>query len=102
MRKYCEECGREVETKVVMKKETYDVCGEPIEVDARVLVCVECGEEFYCEEFDSATLICAYNEYRRRHKLLLPEEIKKIREQYGLSQRSFARLLNLGDKTICR
>jgi putative zinc finger/helix-turn-helix protein, YgiT family len=56
----------------------------------------------YCEEFDNATLINAYNEYRRRHKLLLPEEIKKIREQYGLSQRSFAKLLNWGDKTICR
>ena len=40
----------------------------------------------YCEEFDNATLINAYNEYRRRHELLLPEEIKKIREQYGLSQ----------------
>lgn len=102
MRKYCEECEREVETKVITKKETYDVCGEPIEVDARVLVCAECGEEFYCEEFDSVTLNNAYNEYRRRHKLLLPEEIKKIREQYGLSQRSFARLLNWGDKTICR
>ena len=66
------------------------------------MVCAECGEEFYCEEFDNATLINAYNEYRRKHKLLLPEEIKKIREQYGLSQRSFAKLLNWGDKTICR
>ena len=102
MRKYCEECGREVETKVITKKESYDVCGEPIEVDAQILVCAECGEEFYCEELDNATLIQAYNEYRRRHKLLLPEEIKKIREQYGLSQRSFAKLLNWGDKTICR
>ena len=102
MRKYCEECGREVETKVIIKRETYDVCGESIEVDAQVLVCAECGEEFYCEELDNATLIKAYNEYRRRHKLLLPEEIKKIREQYGLSQRSFAKLLNWGDKTICR
>lgn len=102
MRKYCEECGREVETEVVTKRETYNVCGEPIEVDAQVLVCAECGEEFYYEEFDNATLIRAYNEYRRRHKLLLPEEIKKIREQYGLSQRSFAKLLNWGDKTICR
>lgn len=46
------------------------------------------------QELDSATLVSAYNEYRRRHKLLLPEEIKKIREQYGLSQRSFAKLLN--------
>lgn len=102
MRKYCEECGKEVETKVITKKETYDVCGEPIEVYAQVLICAECGEEFYCEEFDNATLINAYNEYRIRHKLLLPEEIKKIREQYGLSQRSFAKLLNWGDKTICR
>ena len=34
--------------------------------------------------------------------MLLPEEIRKIREQYGLSQRSFAKLLNWGDKTICR
>ncbi len=102
MRKYCEECGREAETKVITKKESYDVCGESIEVDTRVLVCADCGEEFYCEELDNATLVLAYNEYRRRHKLLLPEEIRKIREQYGLSQRSFAKLLNWGDKTICR
>lgn len=102
MKKYCEECGREVETKIITKKESYDVCGEQIEVEAQVLLCAECGEEFYCEELDNATLVTAYNEYRRRHKLLLPAEIKKIREQYGLSQRSFAKLLNWGDKTICR
>ena len=102
MKKYCEECGREVETSVITKKERYDVCGEPIEVDAQVLVCDECGEEFYCEELDDATLVTAYNEYRKRHKLLLPDEIRKIREQYGLSQRGFAKLLNWGDKTIFR
>ena len=102
MRKYCEECGREVETKIITKKECYDVCGEQIEVDAQVLVCAECGEELYYEELDNATLTRAYNEYRRRHRLLFPDEIKKIREQYGLSQRGFAKLLNWGDKTICR
>lgn len=102
MRKYCDECGKEVETKIITKKETYVVCGEAIEVEAQVLECADCGEEFYSEELDNATLISAYNEYRRRHKLLLPEEIKKIREQYGLSQRSFAKLLDWGDKTICR
>lgn len=102
MGKYCEQCGREVETKVISKKESYHVCGETIEVDAQVMVCAVCKEELFCEELDSQTLINAYNEYRRRHKLLFPEEIKKIREQYGLSQRSFAKLLNWGDKTICR
>lgn len=102
MRKYCEKCEREVDTKVITKKETYSVCGENIEIDAQILVCAECGEELYCEELDNATLVKAYNEYRVRHKLLLPNEIKKIRNQYGLSQRSFAKLLGWGDKTICR
>lgn len=102
MKKYCEECKREVDTKVITKKESYEVCGEQIEVDAQVLVCAECGEELFNEELDNATLVAAYNKYRRRHKLLFPEEIKKIREQYGLSQRGFAKLLNWGDKTIFR
>lgn len=102
MKKYCDECGREVDTKVITKKEVYNVCKEPIEVDAKVLVCSECGEEFYCEKLDNETLKNAYDEYRRRHKLLQPEEIKKIRTQYGLSQRAFAKLLNWGDKTIFR
>ena len=102
MMDYCEVCGREVETKIITQKEIFNVCGEDIEVDAQVMVCAECGEELFNEEIDSATLINAYNEYRRRHKLLLPEEIRKIREQYGLSQRSFAKLLNWGDKTIRR
>ena len=32
MKKYCEECGKEVETKIITKKESYNVCGETIEV----------------------------------------------------------------------
>ncbi len=99
---YCEVCGKEVGTKIVSRKETFRVCGEPIEIEAEVMVCAECGEALFNEELDSASLISAYNEYRRRHKLLLPEEIRGIREQYGLSQRSFARLLGWGDKTIRR
>lgn len=102
MTTYCELCGKEVDTRIISCRETYNVCGEEIAVDAQVLVCAECGEELFCEELDSLTLVNAYNEYRKKHKLLFPEEIKSIREQYGLSQRSFAKLLNWGDKTICR
>lgn len=102
MMDYCEVCEKEVETKIVDRKETYKVYGEPIEVVAKVKVCTECGEELFCEELDEKTLETVYNEYRRKHKLLFPNEIKKIREQYDLSQRSFAKLLNWGDKTIHR
>lgn len=102
MRKYCEQCGNEVDTKIVNKNEKYEVCGEIFEVEAQVLLCDVCGEELFCEELDNATLVKVYNEYKRKHKLLLPDEIKSIREQYGLSQRGFAKLLNWGDKTIHR
>ena len=35
MKKYCEECGKEVETQIITKRELYDVCGETIDVDAQ-------------------------------------------------------------------
>ena len=85
MMEYCDVCGKEVETQVITRQETYNVCGEEIMVNAQVMVCAECGEELFNEELDSATLLKAYNEYRRRHKLLFPEEIKEIREQYGFN-----------------
>ena len=102
MRKLCDCCGKSVETKIVEKREVYPIHGEDIAVDTYVMVCTECGMDLFDEELDNATLIKVYNEYRQRHKLLLPEEIKSIREQYGLSQRGFSRLLGWGDKTICR
>ena len=37
MKKYCEKCNKEVETKIVTKNETYTVHGEPIQVDAKGL-----------------------------------------------------------------
>jgi putative zinc finger/helix-turn-helix YgiT family protein len=99
---YCDACGKKVKTQIITRQETLKVFDEEITVDAQILVCAECGEELFCEKLDSATLVKVYNKYRKKHKLLLPEEIRKIREQYGLSQRSFAKLLNWGDKTICR
>ena len=102
MKRYCDCCSKEVDAKIITKTEQYKIFGEDIIVDAKVLICPYCGEEFFCEELDNETLNAAYNEYRKRHKLLLPEEIKEIREMYGLSQRGFAKLLNWGDKTLFR
>lgn len=102
MRKYCEDCRKKVEAKVVVREEEYDIRGEVIKVDAQVSVCPECGGEFFSDELDDITIVQVYNEYRKRHKMLFPEEIKHIREQYGLSQISFSKLLNWGDKTIQR
>lgn len=102
MKKYCEVCGKETDTRIIEKPEKYQVINDMIEVTARVMVCAECGEEFFCEELDEETLQKAYGMYRKKHRLLQPSEIRALREQYGLSQRGFARILNWGDKTIRR
>ena len=102
MRKYCEVCGKEVNASIVRMEETYTVYGESVTIETEVVTCPECGADLYDEERDHSTLLRAYARYRQNHKLLLPDEIKEIREKYGLSQRSFAKLLNWGDKTIHR
>ena len=84
------------------KKEEFNVLNDRIEVETQVLTCKECGEEIFCEELDEQTIENVYNIYRKKHKLLFPEEFKKIRKNYGLSQRAIAALLNMGDKTIHR
>ena len=62
--------------KIINKKEIYKVLGDDIEIETQVLICSNCGNELYDEELDSQTLLKEYNEYRKKHKLLLPDEIK--------------------------
>lgn len=73
-----------------------------MEVLSDVRICAICGEEIPDIDLDQKTISKAYAIYRKRHKTLSPTEIQNIRKQYGLSQRSFSKLLNWGDKTVFR
>lgn len=99
---FCEHCDAMKEFDVKTHKESYHVYGELIEIDAEVAVCKTCGSVIFNEELDTSNIIRAQNKYRTKHKLLTAKQIIEIREQYGLSQRSFAKLLDWGDKTIRR
>ena len=74
---YCEFCGKEVKTKIITKKETFYVREDAFEINAKVMVCAECGEEIFNEKLDTETLISVYDKYRKSHNLLFPDEIKK-------------------------
>ena len=99
---YCPTCESFVETVEETVSQTIPVRGESITVSGTVLHCALCEEALVSEEHDSATLDRAYALFRERHGLLTPQEIRSIREGYGLSQRSMARLLGCGDVTIHR
>ena len=99
---YCYGCNGMTKTKIVEKDQTLNVKGKDITLRVQVRVCSVCGEEILDEELDEKTLKMFYKEYRNLENLLLPEEIKSIRQKYNLSQTSFAKLLGFGEKTINR
>lgn len=99
---YCLKCGQEQEFEVRQEKESYPVRGEQTEIIARVTYCKQCGEQIWNEDLDEANLKEVYRKYRTNHNLLQPEEIKRIRNKYALSQTAFGRILGFGDKTITR
>ena len=102
MKCFCEHCNVMADYDEKTISETFPVYGEQVEIQATVAVCKTCGTVLFNEELDSKNLLMAQNLYRQRHKLLTARQIVDIREQYGLSQRSFAKLLDWGDKTIRR
>ncbi len=99
---YCPNCDSEVESTVRVISETYPVKGENITIEAHVRFCACCGNDLWDEQLDAQNLLDAFAEYRSRHNLLQPADIRATREKYGLSQTAFARVLGLGDKTITR
>ncbi|MEJ6982440.1 type II toxin-antitoxin system antitoxin SocA domain-containing protein [Pedobacter sp. P351] len=58
--------------------------------------CVDTGEEFSTDEVDQINLNQLYNQYRVKYGIPFPEEIKEIREQYGLSASKMSEILGLG------
>lgn len=102
-KKYCDNCQKEVEAKIVERRSSYNFKGENFEIDERVLMCStnDCHEELYDEILDSATMATLVKMYEERIGLSL-EEIKSIRTQYSLSMDLFARILGWSKSTIVR
>lgn len=64
--------------------------------------CRTCDEAFYAPGQMDATMKRASDAIRIREGLLLPDEIRGIRERLGLTQQAFEDLLGVGSKTAVR
>lgn len=98
---YCPLCEDERVGTRAVARESYRVRGEDIGIDVPRVTCAECGEADVDPEFGDVTLHL-YAEYRRRHDLLTPDQIRGIRGKYDLSQRAFAALIGIGTASIAR
>jgi len=58
--------------------------------------CSDTKEEFTTDELDQINVNQLYNQYRERYGVPFPDEIKEIREQYGLSATKMSEILGFG------
>jgi putative zinc finger/helix-turn-helix YgiT family protein len=79
------------------------VNGEEIAVpSAAHLRCPNCDEIFLRYQDSKRLGEDAIGLYRKKHGLLSADEIRAIRERFGLTQVDLARLLRLGANTVSR
>lgn len=63
---------------------------------AQFYVCVDTQEQFTTTELDEINIGQVYNQYRAKYGIPFPDEIKGIRELYGLSASKMSEILGLG------
>jgi len=102
MKGICPNCEKEAELELVHRVEEIKVRGEAIKVEVKYYKCKNCGEEFEDPHSDEDPLDKAYREYRRRHGMMQPEEVRDFRKRSGLTQNEMSRLLGWGGATLSR
>ena len=69
---------------------------EKYRVHVRYYVCEDTGEQFTTTEQDTLQFNDLYAQYRIRHGIPFPDEIKNIRKKYGLNYSQLSRILGFG------
>jgi len=86
--------GGEVLQKSNVQTLTYR--SQTFQVHAHYYECVDTGETFTTEDLDALNLLQLHNQYRERNHILFSEQIKALRERYGVSQRTMSTLMGFG------
>lgn len=71
--------------------------GETISYEKSFYRCVDSGLEFVDEELEKKNLRLMYDAYRERHSIPKPEELKEMREHYGIPSFAMSIILGLGE-----
>jgi transcriptional regulator with XRE-family HTH domain len=82
--------------KEVFTTEVQEFRKENYTVHALYYVCEDTGEKFTTTEQDELKFNELYGQYRVRHGIPFPEEIKATREKYGLSLAAISKILGFG------
>lgn len=82
--------------KEVSTVEEHEFRKEVFTVHVRYYVCEDTGERFTTSEQDELLFNELYSQYRAAHGIPFPEEIKAIRQRYGLNYQQMTKILGFG------
>lgn len=99
---FCPYCEEEHDVRVIEQEETVSVRSEDFTVMAKYYVCPEIGEEFETSDSPHDSLADAYRQYRDKHHMLSPDEIRAFRHEYELTQKELSDFLGWGAVTLSR
>ena len=75
--------------KIVFRKETFAY-------QHKSYFCAGSKEQFTTEELDTFNLNQVYNQYRDKHNIPFPDEIRAVRDRYDVSAAMMSKILGLG------
>lgn len=83
---------------MVLRKEprTLTFRKEEFTIVYHYFLCEDSGEQFTSAELDELDINQLHNQYREKYSIPFPDEIKAIREKYGLSATKMAEALGFG------
>ena len=85
--------------KLVRESDTLAFRKENFSIAYHYYLCEDSGEHFTDEYLDTLNLKQVHNQYREKYGIPFPEEIRNIREQYGVSASKMSEILGLGVNT---
>jgi putative zinc finger/helix-turn-helix YgiT family protein len=96
----CPHCEAMRDIEVRRELETMTIRGEKVEFESEFMLCMTCGKDFADLDQMDRDLEAAHSVYRARHGIIGPKELVALRATYDISQKAFARILDIGDLTI--
>lgn len=102
MKLYCEYCKKYEDVRYEFSEKTYRVKDIDVTANIKSTFCLACNQDVYDREAEIQNDIIFFDAYKTQKGLLTSVEIKEIRNNYGIAQTTFSKILGLGEKTIAR
>src|SRR3546814_2753935 len=82
--------------KLIREADTPTFRKESFNIVYHYYLCEDSGERFTDDRLDTLNTVQATNQYREKYGIPFPEDIRQIREQYGVSAAKMSEILGLG------